>query len=344
MRRLSRQGAVLGAGVILLFAASTPAVADREESLVPSGGQENGNLNAQVEVIKYDTSKNGNGPSAGPVAAVQADWSPPPCWYAPRWNPDELRDYYQRTYQAIVHDPGMPPEARNKWNEERHNYIDGDYEDFNQEKEGEGMWWGAVQNPNAPFEEQFACDRVPFWADNGETPEVENIITPEILAGLAYEQIKVPGTEVSLAPGGKSKVNLPTWAWLDGGEFKPVSVTASLAVGGLDMSATTTATPKSLRIEPGTKDARLHPASGECTINGDGSIGEPYAKGKAEQEPPCGVTYLRSSGGGAYAMEATVTWEISWTGTGVAGPQALPDGTFGNEQAVEVEEIQSVNR
>ncbi|MEV4907534.1 MULTISPECIES: hypothetical protein [Streptomyces] len=344
MRRLSRQGAVLGAGVVLLFAASTPAVADREESLVPSGGQENGNLNAQVEVIKYDTSKNGNGPSAGPVAAVQADWSPPPCWYAPKWTPDELRDYYQRGHEAIHHDPGMPPEAINEWSEERRNYIDGDYEDFNQEKEGEGMWWGAVQNPNAPFEEQFACDRVPFWADNGETPDVENIITPEILAGLAYEQIKVPGTEVTLAPGGKSKVNLPTWAWLDGGEFKPVAVTASLAVGGLDMSATTTATPKSLRIEPGTKDARLHPASGECTINDDGSIGEPYAKGKADQEPPCGVTYLRSSGDGSYAMEATVTWEISWTGTGVAAPQALPDGTFGNEQAVEVEEIQSINR
>ncbi|MFF8494630.1 hypothetical protein ACF06O_27745 [Streptomyces albidoflavus] len=344
MRRLSRQGAVLGAGVVLLFAASTPAVADREESLVPSGGQENGNLNAQVEVIKYDTSKNGNGPSAGPVAAVQADWSPPPCWYAPKWTPDELRDYYQRGHEAIHHDPGMPPEAINEWSEERRNYIDGDYEDFNQEKEGEGMWWGAVQNPNAPFEEQFACDRVPFWADNGETPDVENIITPEILAGLAYEQIKVPGTEVTLAPGGKSKVNLPTWAWLDGGEFKPVAVTASLAVGGLDMSATTTATPKSLRIEPGTKDARLHPASGECTINGDGSIGEPYAKGKADQDPPCGVTYLRSSGDGSYAMEATVTWEISWTGTGVAAPQALPDGTFGNEQAVEVEEIQSINR
>lgn len=238
----------------------------------------------------------------------------------------------------------MPPDARNQWNEERHNYIDGDYEDFNEEKKDEGMWWGAVYNPNASIDDQLKCDRVPFWADNGETPDVENIITPEILAGLAYEQIKVPGTEVTLAPGGKSKVNLPTWAWLDGGEFKPVAVTASLAVGGLDMSATTTATPKSLRIEPGTKDARLHPASGECTINGDGSIGEPYAKGKADQEPPCGVTYLRSSGDGSYAMEATVTWEISWTGTGVAAPQALPDGTFGNEQAVEVEEIQSINR
>ncbi|MBZ2408256.1 hypothetical protein HX747_11540 [Streptomyces sp. L06] len=335
----------LGAGVAIavFVGVGSPAYAAGID-FTPEGSQNNGNVAAQVEVIKFDTSKNGSGPAAGAVSAAQADWTPPPCWYAPKWTPSELRDYYQRTYQAIVHDAGMPPEARNEWNEERHNYIDGDYKDFNEEKKGEGMWWGAVYNPNASIDDQLKCDRVPFWADNGETPDVENIITPEILAGLAYEQIKVPGTEVTLAPGGKSKVNLPTWAWLDGGEFKPVSVTASLAVGGLDMSATTTATPKSLRIEPGTKDARLHPASGECTINGDGSIGEPYAKGKADQEPPCGVTYLRSSGDGSYAMEATVTWEISWTGTGVAGAQALPDGTFGNEQAVEVEEIQSINR
>ncbi|MGW4377280.1 hypothetical protein ACWEJ7_26905 [Streptomyces albidoflavus] len=38
-----------------------------------------------------------------------------------------------------------------------------------------------------------------------------------------------------------------------------------------------------------------------------------------------------------------MTWEISWTGTGVAGAQVLPDGMFGNEQAVEVEEFQSVD-
>ncbi|MFD4986530.1 hypothetical protein [Streptomyces sp. NPDC058374] len=113
-----------------------------------------------------------------------------------------MRDYYQRMDQGIVSDPGMPPYAREKWNEERQNYIDGDYEDFNQEKDGEGMWWGAVRNPDASIDAQLACSRVPFWADNGETLEVENIITPEILAGLAYEQIKVPGTEVTLAPGG----------------------------------------------------------------------------------------------------------------------------------------------
>lgn len=187
-------------------------------------------------------------------------------------------------------------------------------------------------------------DTNPFWAENGETPDIENAISPEMLAGLAYEQVKVPGTEVTLAPEGKSKVNLPTWAWLDNGEFKPVSVTASVDAGGLNIQATTTATPSSLTIEPGTEDATSHPASGECPIQGDGSIGRPYAKGNADATPPCGVTYLRSSGEGSYDLRATVTWEISWTGTGVDEPQEMPDGTFGDDQQVVVEEIQSVNR
>jgi hypothetical protein len=34
----------------------------------------------------------------------------------------------------------------------------------------------------------------------------------------------------------------------------------------------------------------------KCVIDDDGSIGEPYARGRAELTPPCGVRYLRSSG------------------------------------------------
>jgi hypothetical protein len=78
-------------------------------------------------------------------------------------------------------------------------------------------------------------------------------------------------------------------------------------------------------------------------VLGDGSIGEPYAKGKAELDPPCSVQYLRSSGDGAFDLRATVTWQITWTGTGGAGGK-LPDGTFGADQAVTVQEIQAVNR
>ncbi|MFI1360677.1 hypothetical protein ACH4TV_44965, partial [Streptomyces sp. NPDC020898] len=117
-----------------------------------------------------------------------------------------------------------------------------------------------------------------------------------------------------------------------------------LNVGGVNIQATTTAKPASLKLEPGTEDAELYPASGECVFNGDGSIGEPYAKGKAGRTPPCGLKYLRSSGTETYKLRATITWEISWVGTGNPTPTALPNGTFGNDQEVTVQEAQAVNR
>jgi enoyl reductase len=98
-----------------------------------------------------------------------------------------------------------------------------------------------------------------------------------------------------------------------------------------------------VKIDPGTTDAVTYPASGVCEFN-NGRIGEPYAKGKADQTPPCGVKYLRSSGDGSYQLKATVTWKIHWTGTGVAEPRNLPEGTFGADQNVVVQEIQAVNR
>ncbi len=113
---------------------------------------------------------------------------------------------------------------------------------------------------------------------------------------------------------------------------------------GTGLSAATTAEPVSLHIDPGTSDAQTHPASGDCEINADGSIGEPYTKGKADATPPCGVTYLRATGSdGPSPLQATVTWNITWTSTTGEGGD-LPDGTFGATQDVTVQEIQSVNR
>ncbi|MFI7016237.1 hypothetical protein [Streptomyces sp. NPDC050164] len=99
----------------------------------------------------------------------------------------------------------------------------------------------------------------------------------------------------------------------------------------------------SLHIDPGTQGAESLPASGECVINDDGSIGEPYARGKAELTPPCGVRYLRSSGDDSYALKATLTWEITWEGAGGTGG-GLPDGAFATTTEVQVQEYQAVNR
>lgn len=305
----------------------------------PSGGADGGTLYASV--VQYDESKNGSGPTSGSVAPT-SNWKPPACWYEPKWTPEEFEKEFQRRWD-VPHFSG----AGEAHAMDQDRYINGKpYKDFNKDKSGDGMWWDAVRDKareDALDPAAFACDEATFWADNGEAPQVENAITPEILAQLAYNRIKVPGTEVSLAPAGTTKVNLPTWAWLDSATFKDISVTASLNAGGVNIQATTTARPVSLKLEAGTKDAQLFPASGECALNDNTSIGEPYAKGKADRTPPCGITYLRSSGNGTFKLRATITWDITWTGTGVPGGK-LPSGTFGNDQAVTVQEIQSVNR
>ncbi|MFJ2773596.1 hypothetical protein [Streptomyces sp. NPDC087300] len=291
-------------------------------------------------VAKVSYKSSGNSSSGGPVASVDPNWTPPPCWYAPEWKAGEFQKFRDRLYFGARHDPDAPRDALKEMSDENKGYAKDNY---NVDKEKEGMWWGAQFSADATVAEQAKCNKAPFWVKNGETPDVPNVISPEILAGLAYNQIKVPGTKVSLAPDGPSKVNLPTWAWLDKGEFKPVSVTASLDAPGLHIEATTTAKPVSLTLKPGTEDAKLLPASGACAINDDGSIGEPYVKGEAGRTPPCGVVYQRSSGNGTYNLQATATWEITWTGTGGA-KGTLPNGEYGNDQAVKVEEIQSINR
>ena len=65
---------------------------------------------------------------------------------------------------------------------------------------------------------------------------------------------------------------------------------------------------------------------------------------KAQETPPCGIVYRRSSNGETFPLKASLTWEISWTGTGQAGAVGLPDGTIEAVQDITVEEIQAVNR
>lgn len=136
-------------------------------------------------------------------------------------------------------------------------------------------------------------------------------------------------------------MNLPTWVWLDEGTFKEVKVRAELTDAGV--WAETTAKPVALHLNPGTDDAETSPASGDCKINDDGSIGTPYTKGDADETPPCGITYLRASSGRPYKLKASITWEISWEGSGGAKGD-LPDGTFETTQDMTVQEIQAINR
>ncbi|MFI8094040.1 hypothetical protein ACIF9R_38050 [Streptomyces sp. NPDC086080] len=316
-----------------------------------SGGSDATGIYAAAR-ITYSGSVAKNG-GTGNVTSADVNWDPPPCWYAPYLGAKDFKKKMSKDIGSQMSAPGMGGHAGAALSELQRHYADEygwtdtpGYKDYNVEKDGEGMFWAAVENPDEPdILKRGSCNDLPFWVDNGEAPppQYEEAITPEILAALAYQHMQLPDTKVSLAPEETTKVNLPTWAWLDKAVFDEVQATAAINVPGFALQATTTATPVSLTLEPGTKDAQTHPTSGECTINADDSIGEPYAKGKVDQTPPCGITYLRSSGNGTFNLQATITWDIAWEGTGGAGGD-LPNGAFGNDQAVTVQEIQSINR
>lgn len=212
------------------------------------------------------------------------------------------------------------------------------YENYNIGKDG--YFWRSVA-PDDTDPRSWDCGLIMFWQDAGQIPKVPHAPTAETLAEYAYDKVEVPDTEIELKPATKSTVNLPTWVWLDQGTFQEVEVRAELPNTGL--WAETTAKPVALHLEPGTADATTYPASGDCEINADGSIGTPYTTGDAGKTPPCGLTYLRATNGKPYQLKASITWQITWEGTGGTGGD-LPDGTFETTQDMNVQEIQSVNR
>ncbi|MFJ8085049.1 hypothetical protein ACIQ6Y_31080 [Streptomyces sp. NPDC096205] len=352
MRIRSARRAVAVSGLALAVVANLPAtaVAGGGKGGGKNGGFEgSGKGSAQDGVIRAKTkvtvttsgapgsSKNGT------LTPSNSNWTPPACWYEPSFSPKEI-EATVKAWRGIDFLPFLTGIGDAVGNVLDYRYKDGNpYKNYNLDKQGEGMFWAAVKNPNRKDDpEANSCDKQPFWVDAGKPPAEPLAVSPKILAEYAYDELPVPGTEIEMAPTGESTVNLPTWIWLDKAKFRKISVTAGLP--GTGLSATTTAEPVSLHIDPGTAGAETYPASGECVFKGDGSIGEPYAKGKADQTPPCGVTYLRSTGtNGAYALKATVTWKITWTSTTGEGGK-LPDGTFGATQDVTVREIQSVNR
>ncbi|WP_435615047.1 hypothetical protein [Streptomyces coelicoflavus] len=315
----------LGALVLVTPAyAGKPVGSDRGAETEQTGGADETGIHSAVR-IEYTGSVTPNGGS-GNVTSADPNWMPSPCRYAPYLGAEDFKKEMSTKNKDAASAPGMTGTPGAAIGQTKAHYEDGfgwedrpGYEDYDVAKDGEGMFWAGVENLNEPdILKRSSCTELPFWVDNGEAPppRYERAITPEMLAALSYQHMELAGTEVTLAPAETTKVDLPTWAWLDKTDFHEVRATASINVPGFALTATTTAKPVSLKLEPGTPDAETYLASGECTFDDDGSIGDPYTKGKADQTPPCGIRYLRSS----------------------------EDGTFENAQAVTIQEIKAVNR
>jgi enoyl reductase len=306
------------------------------------GGVKGNNITATTKI--QTTVKGGTGGTGtGGLTSANTDWTPPACWYEPAFTPKQIQAQVLAFRAIDVGVPFFPVGIGDTVGDMLDGYYkDGTYKNYNLDKQGKGMFWAGVVNPNRKDEPGAnACGKAPFWVDEGAVPEEPLAVTPRTLAEYAYDELPVPDTQVTTAPNGKSTVNVPTYVWLDRAKFKPVSVTATLP--GTGLSATTTARPVGLTLDAGTDDSTLHPGSGQCPVNADGSIGAPYVRGSAGRTPACGVTYRRASGSATYPLKATLTWEITWNSTNGQGG-ALPDGTFGGTTDVPVQEVQAVNR
>ncbi|MFE7671403.1 hypothetical protein ACFU5N_04220 [Streptomyces albidoflavus] len=355
MSRLARvaAAATVCLGVSVLAHGTAYAIGDKDiegpSTGTPSGNASGSTLTAAATAtgIKITRSGGGSGPAPRPLAPVDPQWEPPACWYEPVATPEQLKTAVDRLKGGGDLVPVTPTLS---WGEQLmvDHYENGaaslrdgeSHQNYNLGEDGT-FWRGVINRSRESSPQSALCERTLFWQDAGTLPDDDRAPTPALLAAYAYDKIEVPRTEVELKPAARSTVNLPTWVWLDSARFTEVTVRAELAAAGV--WAETTAKPVGLHLEPGTTDAMTYPSSGDCRIEDDGSIGRPYARGDADSTPPCGIRYLRATNGEPYPLKASVTWQITWEGSGGARGD-LPDGTFETTHGVTVQEVQAVNR
>ncbi len=137
-------------------------------------------------------------------------------------------------------------------------------------------------------------------------------VTPQQLLTTARGELHVPYLSPSTAPprGHDGLVGLPEWFWMAASSWhaRTVRVTAG------PVWASVTAAPVGLTYQPG---AGLSPVS--CT--GPGTAYD-ARRPAAAQHTDCSYTYLTPSTGqpgNAYQASVTVTWKVTWTGSGGAG-------------------------
>jgi hypothetical protein len=135
-------------------------------------------------------------------------------------------------------------------------------------------------------------------------------VTPQELLQIAIGKLHIPVPLPKTAPprGKDGLVGLPEWFWV--GNWDPVHVT--VAVG--PVWATATAVPQQLTFNPGGGLA-------DMTCHGPGTVYRSKLPLSA-QHTDCSYTYDQPSAGqpgNAYQASVTVSWNISWVGSGGAG-------------------------
>jgi hypothetical protein len=133
----------------------------------------------------------------------------------------------------------------------------------------------------------------------------------EVLA-MAEAQLQIPALAAATAPprGKDGLVGLPEWFWIPPRQWRALHSTVSVA----GVWATVTATPGRITFSPGAGLTGV-------TCAGPGTPYNPRLSA-AEQSTKCSYTYGQPSTGqpgNAYQASVSVTWDVTWVGSGGAG-------------------------
>ncbi|GAB4054822.1 hypothetical protein [Catellatospora paridis] len=164
------------------------------------------------------------------------------------------------------------------------------------------------------------------WHADRDAP----VIGPVIDRALARLRPPAPVVGLSPRPPVQALVGVPTWLWVEPVSWQPRSATAS--AGGLSITAT--ATPVRVTWLPGDGTRLVCDGPGTAWTGADTPLGS----------PACQHTYQRASvnaPGGSMPLSATVTWNVTWAGSGMSGTAGTLTTT--TTIAVRVAEVQGLN-
>jgi hypothetical protein len=169
---------------------------------------------------------------------------------------------------------------------------------------------GLPPPPAAKEWAQVSCpgrwpDPIILISSRGAAP-----VTPQQLLQVALAELKIPVLKPDTAPpaGKRVLVGLPLWYWIPKSHWRAVQV--RIAVG--PVWAQVTATPQRVLYAPGGSQAG-------AACRGPGAR---FAARFASTTSPCSYTYRQSSDlepGHAYPAAVSVSWRVSWVGSGGTG-------------------------
>ena len=163
--------------------------------------------------------------------------------------------------------------------------------------------------------------RIP--ADELTTGATTATVTSAQLAEFALADLALPAPAIQTNPEGDHLVQLPSWLWVDPAQWIALQRTAAAG----PVSATVTAQPMRVKWDMG--DGAVVMCDGPGTAYQQRFAEEPDAT-------DCKHTFRHSSAGqpgAAYPVTATISWDVSWSGSDGDG------GDFGGLSSSATEDV-----